>query len=211
MGIFDKLFGSKETHQSSKDDLNPFFKPTLEEQLEVFKSLDFRLNPDVELEDLNRWGDISEFENLPYTLLYATLGQRLEREPWSPITNKVWDFDTEAIHLTGSYIKIIRNLERISRGELKFLELIDYVDIFAERASVSFKILDEEFTWELAVNENWVDTSLFKKIVDITNKYNTKGKFTYYDTGGQNVVIGYETLENLERLTKATGLKIKLI
>jgi len=35
-----------------------------------------------------------------------------------------------------------------------------------------------------------------------------KGKFTFFNTGGQDFVLGYHTPEELEKIRKATGLDI---
>lgn len=188
---------------------NPTGKPTFQEQLDAFTKLGFILNSDVNIMDINRWDGEHEFEKEPYSLLYLTLGQTIEREPWTPLTNKCWDFDTEAIEDHGSYIFIIENLERISRGELQFENLKDYVDIEEKVAWVSFTINGDSYKWDLLVDDDWVDTTLFSKIVELTQKYNTKGRYTYFDTGGQNVVIGFETSQELEKIKAATGLKIK--
>lgn len=187
-------------------------KVPFEVQLGTFKSLGFNLNKDIEISDMNRWGEgKKEFENEPYSLLYVTLGQTIEREPWTPLTDRCWDFDTEAIEDYGAYVEIMQNLERISRGEIKFENLKDYIDVEEEKAWVSFEAKGIKYKWDLKVNDDWVDENLFTKIVELTNKLKTKGKFTYFDTGGQDAVIGYETPEQREEIIKATGLKIECL
>ncbi|WP_207435978.1 hypothetical protein [Sabulibacter ruber] len=188
---------------------NSTSKSTFQEQLETFTKLGFILNPEVDTTDLNRWTGQHKFEKEPYSLLYLTLGQTIEREPWTPITNKCWDFDTEAIEDHGSYVFIIENLERISRGELQFENIEDYVDIEEKVAWVSFTINGDSYKWNLLVDDDWVDTTLFSKIVELTQKYKTKGKYTYFDTGGQNAVLGFETPAELEKIKASTGLTIE--
>ncbi len=179
-------------------------------QFETFKKLGFALNHGTTLSDVDRWNEgKKEFENEPYSLLYTTLGQTIEREPWTPLTNRCWDFDTEAIEDHGAYIEIMKNLERISRGEIKFKNLKDCVDVEEEKAWVSFEIKGVKYKWNLKVNDDWVDESLFTKVVELTNTLKTKGKYTYFDTGGQDAVIGFETPEKREEIIKATGLKIE--
>jgi hypothetical protein len=70
-----------------------------------------------------------EFEESPFSLMYITLGQEIERDPFTPLTDRCWDFDTEAIEDHGAYVRIIQNLERITRNELKFSNIKDFVDI----------------------------------------------------------------------------------
>jgi|TARA_B110000116_G_C16588167_1_gene469387 hypothetical protein len=181
--------------------------PSFEEQLEIFKELGFELSAGTDKSDIERW-DEQDFLDEPFSLMYMTLGQTIEREPWTPLTNKCWDFDTEAIEDHGSYVDIFENLERITRGSLKFENVKDYVDIEEEKAWVSFTFNGKDYKWNLKVDNDWVDTDLFSKIVNLTENNNSKGRYTYFDTGGQNAVIGFETAESLKEIKNKTGLKI---
>lgn len=181
--------------------------PSFEEQLEIFKELGFELNKGTDKSDIERW-DKQDFLDDPFSLMYMTLGQTIEREPWTPLTDKCWDFDTEAIEDHGSYIDIIKNLERITRDSLKFENVKDYVDIEEGKAWVSFTFENKDYKWNLKVDNDWVDFELFSKIVELTKNSKTKGQYTYFDTGGQNAVIGFETIESLKEIKNKTGLKI---
>ncbi|WP_348744228.1 hypothetical protein [Tenacibaculum sp. 190524A05c] len=182
--------------------------PTFEQQLEVFKELGFELNNGTNKSDIERW-EKQEFLDEPFTLMYITLGQTIEREPWTPLTNKCWDFDTEAIEDHGSYIEIFENLERITRGKLKFENVKDYVNIEEGKAWVSFTFSGKDYKWNLEVDDDWVDTDLFSKVVELTEKVKSKGRYTYFDTGGQNAVIGFETEKSLKEIKNRTSLKIE--
>ena len=179
-----------------------------DKQLETFTNLGFRLNPGISVTDVDRWGGKKEFDDPPYMMLYITLGQTIEREPWTPLTDRVWDFDVEAIEDHGAYVEIMKNLERISRDELKFGDLKDYVDVEKGKAWVSFSVKGVKYHWDLKVNDDWVDEELFSKLVALTQQLKTKGKYTYFNTGGQDALIGYETPESKDAIVKATGLKI---
>jgi len=182
---------------------------SFEHQLETFKTLGFDLNPTITVSDIDRWGGKKEFDTPPFMMMYITLGQTIEREPWTPLTDRVWDFDMEAIEDHGAYIDIMKNLERITRGELTFSNLKDYVDIENEKAWVSFSVRGKTYKWNLKVDNDWVDSQLFSKIVELTKVLKTKGRYTYFDTGGQDAVIGFETPESRELIIQATGLKIE--
>lgn len=216
MGLISSMLGLLGCSEKPTNAQPPPPPPTVakkvvsfEEQMQVFANLGFDLNPGTKVSDVNRWGSKKEFEEPAFVTLYITLGQTVEREPWTPLTNRVWDFDTEAIEDHGAYVEIVKNLERISRGELKFEKLKDYVDLEEGRAWVSFTLLGKNYEWDLKVDDDWADPALFTKIVEITKTLNTKGRYTYFDTGGQNAVIGYETPESREAIIKATGLKIE--
>jgi len=206
-GLFS-LFGRTEAQNNKMPLLNKR-KPTFEQQLETFKQLSFVLNPGIHTSDINRWpGGHKEFEDLPYNLMYQTLGQPIEREPWTPLTNKVWDFDLDAIEGPGAYIEILKNISRITHGDLYFKNIKDHVDIDEGKAWVSFACKGNNYKWNLKVDKTWADADLFGKVQELTDKYRTKGRFTFFNTGGQRFVLGYCTPGELKKIRQATGLEI---
>ena len=179
-----------------------------DQQLKVFEKLGFKLNPGVTKDDIaNKWG-IDAYKKQSFSLLYSDLGATLEKEPWTPVTDQAYWFDTEAIEDSGDYVRILNNLQRISKGELVFTSLADIVDFENEKASVSFKLNGDAYRYDLEFKDDWVDPKLFTHVVELTKKYNTKGRFTYFSQGGQDLVIGYATPSELAKLRKETGLKI---
>lgn len=208
MGIISGLLGligfSSKTGAQAKN-----ARPTFEQQLETFKQLGFTLNQGVSVSDISRWEKgYTAFEEQPYHLMYQTLGQTIEREPWTPLTNQCWDFDLEAIEDHGSYVDIMKNISRITHGDLIFEDVQDYVDIEEGKAWVSFTCKGDRYKWELRVDDDWADGALFDKVQSLTEQYHTKGKFTFFNTGGQDFVLGYHTPEELEKIRQATGLNI---
>ena len=197
--------GSKMSQAQTDDNIK---KVSFDEQMKVFKDLGFEFNEGAsETDIINMWGK-EELENEPYSLLYISLGAQVEREPWTPITNQCWHFDTEAIEDEGAYVDIIENLKRLSDRELNFTNITDVVDWDNQKASVSFELNGDKYSWDLEFDNDWIDPSLFSKIVKLTEKYETKGRFTYYDTGGQDLVIGWTTPEKLDEIKSKTGLEI---
>ena len=208
MGLIGALIGllgrSSKPNGEKKNSI-----PTFEEQLETFKKLGFHLNPGTDTSDINRWpGGYKEFETPPYHLMYQTLGSTIEREPWTPLTNKCCDFDIEAIEDQGAYVTIMTNISRITNGDLEFEGLQDYVDIDEGLAWVSFTCKGESYKWDLKVDDDWVDADLFDKVQALAEMYNTSGRFTFFNTGGQDFVLGYCTSKELEKIRQATGLEI---
>lgn len=62
----------------------------------------------------------------------------------------------------------------------------------------------------MKIDDDWVDINLFsKKIVKLIKQTKPKGKYTYFNTGDQNAVFGFETPKNLKELKNKTGLKIE--
>ncbi len=208
MGILSGLlglFGCYERNNSITKKNNLSFQ----EQLETFIELGFTLNENVNISDINRWeGEHEEFKDRPFHLLYQTLGQTIEREPWTTFTNKCWNFDLEAIEDHGSYVDIMENISRITNGDLVFENLQDYVDIEENKAWVSFTCNGDNYKWDLKVDDDWADGDLFDKVQALADNYQTKGRFTYFNTGGQDFVLGYHTEDELYSIRQKTGLEI---
>src|ERR1700733_15042098 len=92
------LYGCDSNQNGSKATSDLTIRPSFEQQLETFKQLGFILNHGIDTSDINRWPDgHKEFEKNPYKLLYQTLGQTTEKEPFDPMTDKAWNVDLEMI------------------------------------------------------------------------------------------------------------------
>lgn len=198
------IFWGCDGHIGSKEK-----KVAFEKQWETFKQLGFTLNDGVVMEDIVRTqGGRNAFEENSYSLMYQTLGQAKDKEPWTPFTNNCWYLDLESIEGNGSYVRIMENISRITHGELRFDSLRDYVDIDEGKVWVAFVCNGDSYHWDLERNDDWADGHLFDKVQDLTTKYKTKGKFTFFNTGEQCFTLGYHTSKELHFLRKATGLNI---
>ena len=181
----------------------------LQRQLAVLQDLGIDLNPGVTTTDVLELEELKYFQNeKPYVRLYIALSGNLGREPGTSLTDHLWFLDTECIEGPGAYIGIMRELERLSRGELSFSNVKDSVDIRGQRGWVEFTFRDDRIHWDLEVESDWVDSSVFTRTVALANTVRTKGNFTYFDAGGQTAVIGYETEGALKKINDATGLGI---
>jgi hypothetical protein len=183
-------------------------KIQLNQQLQTFNRLGYMLNPGVDTTDLSH-GGLEQYEEQPYTALYMAFGKTIEREPHIPITNKCWLFDMSNLKAIGGYSAMLQNLERISAGELKIENIKETFDAARGISKLSFKLNGRTMKWELREVEGFFDTDFFSQLVDLTDELKTKGRFTFYDSGDQNSVVGYETHDGLFALRKATGLRIQ--
>ena len=202
MDILSNLFGGDKRNAKANESLS------VKEQLETLEILGLILNEGIDRSEIIEMAEALHAENAaPYTILYAVLGCTSE-ESGMPFTNHCWDFDTEAIEDHGAYVDIVENISRITKGEFKFENIEDYVDLEEEIAWVSFSCRGDKYKWDLEVDNDWVDGRLFDKMQELAVKYNTNGKFTYYNTGGQDFVLGFHTPEELERIKETTGLEL---
>ncbi len=175
-------------------------------QLKTFRMLDFNLNNGAAKSDLDRWGGPAAFAKDPYRLLYVTLGEIVERPPFSPICDRCWHFDPRAIRGNGSYRRILHNLARITRGDISFRRAMDLVK--EDSVTVTFQMGESILGWAFRRDGVWVDMSLFAKLVGLVEKLDVKGRYTVLPLEDGTMVLGYETPEGLERLCRATGLDI---
>lgn len=189
-----------------------FFKRKYEvsynKQLKIFQKLGFNFNPGTSEEDLDRWESKAEFESSPFSLMYFTLGSTIEREPWTALTNKAISIHLESAEMSGVYSEILKDLKRISNGELNFNNIQDEIDFENQKANVSFSINGDYYNWDLRFNTDWLDLNLFSKIQDLVKKYKNKGSLTLYVFQETDIVIGYYSKEELKQIKKLTKLNI---
>jgi hypothetical protein len=185
---------------------------TFQEQLQLLQSFGFTFNEGISFSDIAWAEDLNlKYEEKSFFRLYLALGGTNHDTSYTHITNKCWVFDFEAICNKGDYARILKQLSRLSQGELGFEDLNDSIDIEKEIADVSFTCKGSKYKWYLEVNDDWADDALFYKVQALATQLKTKGKFTCLDTGGQDCVIGYHTKEELQKIRKATGLDIAWI
>jgi hypothetical protein len=55
----------------------------------------------------------------------------------------------------------------------------------------------------LKVEDDWVDADIFGRFINLLEKSGSNKRYTYFDLGGQDLMIGCCTPEQLER--KTTG------
>ncbi|TRW23833.1 hypothetical protein FMM05_11765 [Flavobacterium zepuense] len=191
-----------------KNNVKKIEKVPFKEQLEIFKAIGFKINKEIPEGYLLSLHDTTEYENNPYNLLYLVLGSFTEDDSYAPITNNCWHFDAECINDHGDYATIIENIGRISNGELNFKNVKDYVDIEEMQAWVSFVLNDDAYKWNFKVDDDWVDGAVFENLQNLTEKYQTKGRFTNYGLG-QDCIIGYLTNSQFAEFKQRTNLDIQ--
>lgn len=192
----------------NKDSVFPPPKLSFEKQLQTFYKLGFELNPGTSEDDIDRWGSKKEFEDEEYSLMYFTLGSTIEREPWTPLTNKALSLNFEIVSMPGVYKQILKDIQRISNGELDFQDIKDKLDFKNKKASVEFSVNNDHYHWDLKFNDDWLDLDLFTKIQELCKKYKTQGQLTRFDYQELDIVLGYYTEEELKQIKESTKLNI---
>jgi len=179
---------------------------TLEEKLEVLKSCGLQLAPPFTIKDLlNSW-DRKEYESPGYELTLVGLAMTEEEEPWRFHSKNLWHFDTECIEDHGSYKQIAERMVEMSQGSLRLDDIKDYVDVEHEKAWLSFNFKGRPMKFNLKVEDDWVDATIFGKFVELLRESDSSKIFIYYDLEGQDCLIGCVKKSELECL-QSKGLK----
>src|SRR5262245_50486265 len=130
-----------------------------EDQIAFLKSVGIELKPDVTIDDLMNEGYDPDDVNEAYLSLLCALGNIEE------LSSDIWHFDTECIEGSGSYVSIARRMAALSDGLLPLENIEDEVDYDLEKASLSFVFHGQPYKWELEVENDWVDGTVFSRLV----------------------------------------------
>ena len=186
-------------------------KPAFEEQLQNLAVCGIKLRPQFSPEVLFEEWERKEFEREPYEMLLVALGNEKEigTWQWTSLSNDIWHFDTECIEDHGAYIAIAERMRNLADGDLPLQNITDYVDVEDETAWLEFVLDAKKYHWDLQVEDDWVDTEIFGKFIELLANRSSNKKYTYLDLRGQDCLIGCCTSEELAKLRKVTELDIE--
>jgi hypothetical protein len=106
------------------------------------------LSPGISVDDLFLFHTRAKMERQSYSYLVETLGDEIEREPFTPICPGLWMCDYERIEDTGAYVGVIDRLRLMARERLPIKNIRDRVDIENGEAWVEFELLDNAIHWD---------------------------------------------------------------
>ena len=178
---------------------------TFYSQMEVFKSLGYKLNEGITKEII--FEDIGleeEFEESEYEFLYQCLGS-YNAIAHQYNTNNCILYDIEFLDPSSEYIEFMKRMGVISNGELVFSDISLFVDD-ADYEWIDFKVNGVHKKWKLE-KVGYISDSFFQRFSYLPKEFGTKGKYTFYSDGGQQFVIDYATEEMQKLFIKTTGIK----
>lgn len=207
-GIFS-LFGSRPKEN---------FPSTLsyEYQVEIFKSLGYVFNEGVTKQliltegyDGQGWEQLKnerllEIEENPFSRLYYYYGWRNPKVPKFNYSDQCIWFDLEFIDPSDQYIWFMERMGEITDDEIKYTDISLSVDENSYEW-ITFKVNGIEKKWKLE-KVGYISDSFFQRFSYLPIELKTKGKYTYYDNGGQQFVIDYATEDEQIEFIKKTGL-----
>jgi hypothetical protein len=131
----------------------------LEVQLKNLAALGFALGEDAELDDLFLFGDRESLEAGPHKALVETMAQTIEREPESPICDRLWMCDLERIEDPLDLVDVLVRLERMTGGALGLTEIRAQLE--EDETWLSFVHAGESKRWDLEFDDDWLDPRVF--------------------------------------------------
>lgn len=179
---------------------------TMEEKLEVLATCGLSLSDPFSSENLlASWGR-EDYEKPGFDLVLVGLGMTEEQKPWRNHCVNLWHFDTECIEDHGDYKRIAERMVEMAQGSLPLENIRDHVDLEKEEAWFSFTFRGEEIKVECKVEDDWVDSTIFARFVEILAVSDPAKVFIYFDLGGQDCIIGCVTKAELKKLN-SEGIK----
>ena len=182
--------------------------------MDIFSELGYKLNPEITKNDILKCATesldynsngIEYFEKKPFEKLYYLLGWQKNDGVRKNFTNDCIWYDIEFIDPSEEYIEFMKRMGEITHGEITYSEINLRVD--NERYEwIDFKVNGIQKSWKLA-KVNYIDDSYFQRFSYLPKELHTKGKYTYYDDGGQQFVIDYATELEQKKFIEKTGLK----
>jgi hypothetical protein len=181
-------------------------RKTVETMLAELAKVGVELRPGVSAEEFTRANvEIDGFE-----LLLAVMGdEQMDPKTFAsldPLSDDVWHFDTEAIEDHGSYLRIVENCRRLTRGDLKFEGVRDYVDVDKEIAWVEVSTGGRSERIDLKVDNDWVDSKILDKLQEWLDQTGSGRQFAVHGLG-QDVLLICKQPEQIKMINRATGLR----
>jgi predicted DNA-binding WGR domain protein len=178
---------------------------SVEEQLENLAACGVSLAPGVSRDVLFAAYEPEDYVSEPYLLLLTVLGGEAEEEPYGFISSDIWHFDMECIEDHGDYARIAMRMEELAAGDLPLEKIEDYVDVEEGKAWLAFRLDGRDYRREFRVDNDWVDPRALFALDTRLRRRGTGRRFTYLNLGGQDLLIGCSTPEQLEKLRAVTG------
>lgn len=192
-----------------KQELKPV---SYDDQLQVFESLRHKHDPEVTKEMILRdvyemsWEDATEqyIESNPFSVLYYTFGWRNPQIKNYNYSEKCIWFDLEFFDANVQYKWFMERMGAITNGEITF------TDISLETDSdnwewINFNVNGIPKKWKLE-RVGYIADHFVHRFSKLPSELSTSRRFTYFDNGGQQWVIGYASEAEQIRFNEKTDL-----
>ena len=220
MGVFSFLGCNLRVDKSIAENTNNEISTksiSYEKQIEIFKSLGYEFAEGVTKDTIltdgyakSAWEEIKkerlkEIEENPFSLLYYFYGWRSPEIKSYNFSDKCIWFDLEFIDPSDQYIWFMERMGVITGGDLNYTNITIEVDQ-NNYEWIKFKVNGVDKKWKLE-KVGYISDSFFQRFSYLPAEFKTKGRYTYYDDGGQQFVIDYATEREQKEFINKTNLK----
>mgnify|MGYP000145867108 CR=1 FL=1 len=174
--------------------------PTLEEQLTFLKNAGIELKPGVTVDDLLSFSSREDYETSPYHHLLGIMGDLPDR------SDDIIHWDSECVDNQGVYGNLALEMQALCDDAFMSSDVQDFIDYDNGVGWLSFVLNGQTYKWDLVVDNDWIDGTIFTRFVELLAQQNTDKRFTYGDLGGQDFLIGCASPEELELLNTQTEI-----
>lgn len=186
---------------------------SFDEQLKTLNQLGYNPKPTVtkdfildfikhELEIAN---PIDSIQQNPYHLLYYALSHQDANIEGYYLTDQYFWYVLDYFEQPIAYEYFMKRMGKITDGKIKYEDV--KVDFDENNIKwISFKVNGKPKKWHLGEGE-FVDDSFVQRFAYLTKELKTKGKYTYFDNGGEDFIIDFATDKEQEEFNRRTGLK----
>lgn len=184
----------------------------LERQISVLGDIGLELNSGVTDADLTAFHARAILESKPYLGLVEVMGIDIEREPFTPICDRLWMCDYERVEDHGAYRDVLVRLEIMTAGWLKLARPMDHVDVEAGRAWLEFDFQGQLIHWDFLVQDDWLDPSVFVRFDELLAQAESPLRVYVNNTDyGQSALLAAFTSEEKAEFDKLTKIKLEPI
>lgn len=139
---------------------------------------------------------------LDYLQLIVALG--FETARGQPLSNNVMWLDAECIYGPEDYVWIARRMSALASPYLPLGNLrVSFDDVGGH---LTFMLDGRKFHWTVRLDNDWVDGSLFHRFARLLAFRKSPKRFTFFDLGGQDFLVGCATPAEVRRLKEKAGV-----
>lgn len=184
---------------------------SLEAQLERLAQCGLTLAPDALEEDLTTFESRDALERKPYRALIEAMGHDIEREPFTPICDRLWMCDYERIEDQDAYVEVLDRLERMTSGAVGVTHAKDHVDLEGEKiAWLEFDLGDDKVHWDFEVEDDWMDARILIEYDNLLTKQGSPLRlYSNHRDYGQVAFLGAFTHEEKQRFDRWSKVALR--
>ena len=185
----------------------------MDAQLARLAEIGVHLNEGVERADLFAFHTQEELVKDPFHGLAMTMSMELEREPGIPISDQLWMCDFECVEGEGDYKAVLVRLERMTASTLQLSNITDFVDPYEEGVAwVSFDHAGQTVKWDMHVEEDWLDSSVFSRFDQLLETSGSDVRLfmaSDQEEYGQAAFLAALTTQQVGEFSKLTGIPMR--